>query len=211
MSCSTIFFLQSCTKTKMEINVNGIIFSFIITLLKYFSAHICMFINKKLFQKSTSQKFAQLRDELRELIKVQQKIDQIDEFAQHALIQRKINKINDQIENEIKQNRSAKLTTNSYIKLTYNIVLVVLSILLIWFNKDKPIIDLSSTIDSSTNTTIFYPFDSLMAFPSVSRRNSIGLTVWLFTTNRLLDIVFNKINLSRPVFIKNKINSERYR
>jgi hypothetical protein len=188
----------------MLVNLYGILFSFIITLLKYFSPHICESANKKIFGNVSNANYMKLRDELRNLLKTQQTIDQVDDFAQYALVQRKINKINDQIESEIKQNRTAKLTTSSYIKVTYNAALILSSILFIWFNRDKPIVDLSSLVANPSQNTIFYPFDSLMAFPSIGHQNSVGLTAWLFTTNRLFDIALNRISRRSPVSASNR-------
>lgn len=190
------------------VNNEAIILSILISFLKYFSTSLCKLITSlKIFKRETSE-YKRLFCEIRVLKNELQKVDQVNNFVDYALTQRKINKLQEKLDNEVNLFRKNSMKQAMYIKILYNTMLVLLSIYLIWNNKNKPIIDftilinktslnetLAGTVNSvgSSATTIFYPFDFIFSFPNFSLSNSIGVTIWLFILNRFMDILYNKV------------------
>ena len=87
-----------------------------------------------------------------------------------------------------------------YIKVAYTCVIVLMSIRLIWSNYNQPIIDFSDVVANSIDTQdidIFAPFNFLVSFPAVSRTNCLGVPMWFFILNRVLDIVCNKWTMQK--------------
>jgi hypothetical protein len=188
----------------MIVNTEAIFLSILISLLKYFSTNLCKFLTnlKKLFKSETNE-YKIIYTEILQLKQQQNAIDQVNNFVDYALIQRKINKLQEKLDKEKNSLRTITLKQTMYIKFFYNSLIVILSLYLIWNNKNKPIIDFTSLVQktllnetlstTTTNLTIFYPFDFLFSFPNLNLTNSIGVTIWLFITNRFLDILFNKL------------------
>ena len=75
----------------------------------------------------------------------------------------------------------------------------MLSIRLIWSNYDKPIIDFAGMLPNrGDDSNIFFPLNHFLTFPTTSRVNCVGVTMWLFVLNRLIDIISNKIKNYKP-------------
>ena len=178
-------------------NSEAILLSILITFLKYFSTSLCKLLtNLKLFKSETAE-YKRLNAELKDLKNELRSIDQVGNFVEYALTQRKMNKVQEMLNKEIDAFRKRSLKTTMYIKFAYKALIIILSVYLILNNKNKPIIDFTSLIERNnqnmTIATIFYPFDFLFSFPNFSLTNSIGVTVWLFILSRSMDILLNKI------------------
>lgn len=93
----------------MEINYYAIILSLGILILKRFSTNICKVI-QLFFNKSETHGLKKYYDELSELKKERDDVSMIDSFAQYALIDRKINKIMDQIQIHKNETRTKNLS-----------------------------------------------------------------------------------------------------
>jgi hypothetical protein len=201
------------TLEKMEINVLAIIFSFVINFLKRYSSKVCSFLIDKLYNFTETTEINSLNVEIKALIREKDQFNPIDEFAKYALADRKLNKALDKLQVHKTNIRSVKMKKMFYFNMVYTFIIGVISVALIWKNYDKPIIDFSSIItkDSSaqplvdnlilnnTNTEkifngpiIFYPLNNLLSFPSTHKKNSIGVTAWLFLVNRSIEIFLNK-------------------
>jgi len=191
------------------VNNEAILLSISISLLKYFSSSLCKIITDLRIFKHESADYKRLFSEIKELKKELNKIDQVNDFVNYALTQRKINKIQEKLDNEIKLFRKTSMKRTMYTKFFYNSFLVLLSIYFIWNNKNKPIIDFTmlinkneTLINNSQGATIFYPFDFIFSFPNFSLSNSIGVTIWLFILNRFMDILYNMISfLFKPKIV----------
>ncbi len=81
----------------MEVNYFAIFLSLLLIILKRCSAKICQLI-QVLLNRSESDNLKQLYAELRELTKEREEISMVDQFAQYAIVDRKINKVNDKIQ-----------------------------------------------------------------------------------------------------------------
>ena len=81
--------------------------------------------------------------------------------------------------------------------MAYSFLIVLMSMRLIWSNRDQPVIDFSDVVAPSpdSDVDIFAPFNFFVSFPASNRTNCLGVTMWMFTLNRLLDIVSNKWSL----------------
>ena len=68
----------------------------------------------------------------------------VDQFAKYALVDRKINKLLDEIQTHTNHVRSNRLKSLMYAKSINSVIIVLLSIGLIYNNYEKPVIDFSS-------------------------------------------------------------------
>ena len=202
----------------MEVNVWAIFFSFLINFLRRSSSKVCSFLVDKIYHSADS---AELLTQNVEVITYQREKDSyspIDEFAKYALADRKLNKALDKVAACKTKIRAFKMKKMVFFNVAYTIMIGVMSVSLIWSNYDKPIIDFSNLVETyasrrrdpasiatnlndtlSHNVThdheypiIFYPLNNFLAFPSTHRKNSIGVTVWLFFVNRFIEICINK-------------------
>jgi len=200
----------------MEINVLAIIFSFVINFLKRYSSKVCSFLIDKLYNFTETTEINSLNVEIKALIREKDQFNPIDEFAKYALVDRKLNKALDKLQVHKTNIRSVKMKKMFYFNMVYTFIIGVMSVALIWKNYDKPIIDFSSIITkysttpakvdnvdnlilNNTNTEkiydgpiIFYPLNNFLSFPSTHKKNSIGVTAWLFLVNRSIEIFLNK-------------------
>lgn len=206
----------------MEINAVAIFFSFIINILKRYSSKVCSFLIEKLYNFTETAEINSLNQEIKVLIREKDSFNPIDEFAKYALVDRKLNKALDKLQVQKSKIRSVKMKKMVYFNVIYNFVIGAMSVYLIYKNYDKPIIDFSNLVEtysygqteginqddlnfngtktsstSSSDPIIFYPLHNFLSFPSTHKKNSIGVTVWLFLVNRSIDICLNKFSNNR--------------
>jgi hypothetical protein len=184
----------------MEINYFAVILSFLLNLLKRYSSKICSFLLSK-YNPIETQELRELKSELDKLKEEKITYNPIDQFALYALVDRKINKIVDKIQELKNTNRSARMKYTVYLNVILTVIVVFLSIFLIWSNYNDPIIDLNALFsknkisnEDTAEIDIFYPLNRFFSFPSTHRKNTIGVTAWLFIVNRFIDIVLNKLS-----------------
>ena len=198
----------------MEINIIAIFFSFVLNILKRYSSKFCSFIIERLYSFNETSEINNLNLEIKNLKREKDSYNPIDEFAKYALVDRKLNKSLDKLQIQKNKIRSVKMKKIFYFNVVYTSIIGAMSIYLIYSNYDKPIIDFSNLVEdySSDNkgfnrldfpdymtnksmpsdTLIFYPMHNFLSFPSTHKKNSIGVTAWLFLINRSIDIFINK-------------------
>ena len=212
----------------MQINILAIILSFLINILKRNSSRVCSLLIDKLYNLTETKEINALNEEIRQLKREKDSYNPIDEFAKYALADRKLNKILDKVQSSKTNIRTFKMKKMFYSNIVYNCVIAAFSIALIWDNYDKPIIDFSNltqyshsishsdqndlNLNSSSklddapleklDPILFYPLNNFLSFPSIHKRNSIGVTVWLFFVNRSMEIFLNKFHSSNRVKIE---------
>lgn len=132
----------------------------------------------------------------------------MDQFAKYTLVERKIIPLNDKIQDIKSKIRSDRMKKAMYLKFSFTAIIIILSIILIWNNYEKPIIDFngllrksytnddSSISDNNHQLSMFFPLNRFLSFPCKNQMNSIGVTAWLFIVNRTIDIITNKISSS---------------
>ena len=68
----------------------------------------------------------------------------------------------------------------------------------------------SSRLDDASldshDPILFYPLNNFLSFPSIHKRNSIGVTVWLFFVNRSMEIFLNKFHSGTYIFLRGNLN-----
>lgn len=175
----------------MYINYSAVLFSIGIILLKRFSPKICQFI-QILINRTESTELKNLRIELDKLKLERDSYNMIDEFAKYARVDRKVTKLNEEIQTHTNQSRTGRFKYSMYIKGINSAVIVLLSIAFIWSNYDKPVVEFLT--HSTEELNIFFPFNSFLSFPCKNLTNSLGVTFWLFILNRIIDIAYNKFN-----------------
>jgi hypothetical protein len=186
----------------MEINFIAIISSLLINILKRFTSKLSLILVSYL-NKNEIKEITDLKSEIDKLYKERNSYNQIDEFAKYALVDRKINKLLDKIQTSKNTQRKNKMRQIMYMNIFLTLVILIMSIFLIWSNRNKPIIDFSGLFNFASskqssgeydiiNSNIFYPLNNLFSFPCTNKPNSIGFTIWLVIVNRLFDVIFYK-------------------
>lgn len=176
----------------MEVNVIAILLAFLVNMLKRYSATLSTLVNMLVHRSSSRQQQKQAEEiaaEMREATSERDAHSPIDEFAKYALADRKLSKLGERLKETRARDASARMRTLVYIKAALMALVSFGSIGLIWSFYDQPVIRFSEADDSDD---IFYPLGGLVAFPCTSVANSIGVTLWLVVTNRLIDICANK-------------------
>ncbi|CAF0967825.1 unnamed protein product [Brachionus calyciflorus] len=188
----------------MEINYLAIFLSIVINLLKRYSSNLCSYFLAKFYLTENSE-ISEMKDQLKNMRREKESINPMDEFARFAILDRKINKINDKLKENKMTVNSDRMKKMMYFNVVFTGITLVLSLALIWSNYSKPVIDFSILLKSknSDDISIFFPLNKVLAFPSKYGNNSIGVTVWLLIANRFIDICVNKLN-SISTFNKNE-------
>jgi hypothetical protein len=194
----------------MNINFYTLVLSFCINLLKRLSSKISQRIQAKIYP-FENENLKDLQEKSTAARKERDSYNPVDQFAAYSLANRKLNKFLDKNQEEINKIRSKRMQFMMYFNIIYNLLVILCSIILIWTNYDKPVIDFSgfmNNIYKQTNDTynneldeqpkarLFYPLDWLISFPNTKKTNTVGLTLWILITNRLFDIFLNKIGFN---------------
>ena len=179
----------------MELNYLAIILSLLINLLKRYSSKISNLCVAKFFLQGADE-MTELKAELIKLRRERDSYSPIDEFAKYALVDRKINKLVDKLKESRSGASAQRMKKIMYFNGAIMTIIVLMSIVLIWTNNSKPIVNFDHLENSQDGSSrrIFFPLDSFLAFPSIHFKNSIGVTAWLFILNRSMDIFINKIS-----------------
>jgi hypothetical protein len=194
----------------MEINYIAIISSILINILKRFSSKLSLILVSNL-NKNEVKEISQLKNEINNLYKERDSYNQIDEFANYALVDRKINKLQEKLQAFKNIRRKNKMSKIMYMNISLTLIMIIMSIFLIWSNRNTPIIEFSglfNDVNSIENlkeneNSIFYPLSNLFSFPCTNKSNSVGFTIWLFIVNRLFDIIFHKFGKQDHISNKN--------
>jgi len=105
----------------------------------------------------------------------QSDISMVKEFARYARLQRKINKLNEQLKNNIRENASKNLK----IKLTWNVLLYVFSgilhLVFVYYNYRR-------TVLHELPSDLFSPISWLVRWPS-SQVDTMSFLFWYSITN----------------------------
>ncbi|KAJ8027108.1 Tail-anchored protein insertion receptor WRB [Holothuria leucospilota] len=118
-----------------------------------------------------------LQAELRKLKEEQDRIDIKDEFAKHAKLQRKMNKVTD----ELKSIRNSKFKRHLIIQWGVTIFLHFVHklcyLMVIWSLREKPVIQMKYEWT--------WPIGSILAFPC-GQPGAIGITWWVVASSLVI-------------------------
>ncbi|XP_045133000.1 guided entry of tail-anchored proteins factor 1-like isoform X2 [Portunus trituberculatus] len=131
----------------------------------------------------------QIRQEVLRLKQQLQNISMVDQFANYARIQRKINSLNQQYKAKVSERsigqQRVQLTVNGIIK-----TVVGLSCLwLVWENRSEPVVSLPDTL--------VWPLGPVLSFPSC-QYGQISVVVWLAVVRTVCGRISNLLPSSSP-------------
>ncbi|XP_063866801.1 guided entry of tail-anchored proteins factor 1-like [Scylla paramamosain] len=131
----------------------------------------------------------QIRQEVLRLKQQLQNISMVDQFANYARIQRKINSLNQQYKTKVSERsigqQRVQLTVGGIIK-----TVVGLSCLwLVWENRSEPVVSLPDTL--------VWPLGPLLSFPSC-QYGEISVVVWLAVVRTVCGRISSLLPSSTP-------------
>ncbi|XP_038078716.1 guided entry of tail-anchored proteins factor 1-like [Patiria miniata] len=148
---------------------------FVLHLSRYFIPSIVKQVTKILFQ--DSQVEGSLKIKIKKLGDEQSELNVKEEFPKFARIDRKINKLKDELK-KIRQSKTAKSFTVSWgLTLALNSVQTCCFIFLIWRYRHEPMLIL--------NEEWLWPLSWFIAFPSAVP-GAVGITCWILLCNNIL-------------------------
>ncbi|CAI6351198.1 unnamed protein product [Macrosiphum euphorbiae] len=119
------------------------------------------------------------------LKKEQSKISIVKEFAKHAKLQRKINKLNEQLKNHVIENSSKNLKIKFISKVSLYVFSAILNLLFVYYNYNKTVL-----IELPTNW--FLPLSWLVQWPT-SQVGTMSFVFWYSVTNCVAKMTSNNI------------------
>lgn len=180
----------------MDVNIIAILLVLVVNLLKRYSSKVSSLIMTLTYSQSPEQKKSQdaIIAEIKVATEKRDALNPVDEFAQYALAGRELTKLNEQLKESRAKDTSARMRSLMLVKTMLMLFVWGSSVALIWNFYDTPVIRFREMMDyEGYDMNLFYPFGGLLAFPCTRVANSIGVTLWLVITNRLVDIVVNKL------------------
>ncbi|XP_071819243.1 guided entry of tail-anchored proteins factor 1-like isoform X2 [Apostichopus japonicus] len=118
-----------------------------------------------------------LQTELKVLKAEQDEIDVKEEFAKHAKLQRKINKLTDELNSIRSSNLKLSVTIQWGVKIGLHILHKFCYVLLIWCFKEHPMVYLKEDWT--------WPLGRVLAFPS-GQSGTIGVTWWVIACSLVI-------------------------
>ncbi|XP_022081860.1 tail-anchored protein insertion receptor WRB-like [Acanthaster planci] len=152
---------------------------FFLVVILQLSGHFIPFVVKQvmkvLFQDSEMER--SIKVQMKNLVEEQSKLHVKEEFPKFARIDRKINKLRDELK-KIRQSKTAKSFTISWgLTIALNSLQTVCLVSLIWMYRYEPLLVL--------NEDWFWPLSWFIAFPS-GVPGAIGITCWILICNNVL-------------------------
>ncbi|XP_062341258.1 guided entry of tail-anchored proteins factor 1-like isoform X1 [Osmerus eperlanus] len=143
-------------------------------MLPSISSHL-----SRVFQKNAEQE-VEMRAKIQDMKKELSSISMMDDFARYARLERKINKMTDQLTTFVKSRTAQQAKTKGVVNVLYYLLQAVLMISLIWHYCADPVTVLPSKWIS--------PLERMVAFPS-GVAGGVGVTCWLVVCNKVVAIV----------------------
>ncbi|KAG8450201.1 hypothetical protein GDO86_002731 [Hymenochirus boettgeri] len=138
----------------------------------------------RLLQKDAAQEYS-MRSEIQSMRQELSTISMMDEFAKYARLERKINKLTDQLKTHVKS-RTAQLSKIKWVvSIVFYVSQAALMISLIWKYYLEPV-----TVLPSKWIT---PLERLVAFPT-GIAGGVGITCWLVVCNKVVAILLYPIS-----------------
>ena len=117
-----------------------------------------------------NEKELQLRKDLKQLEEEIKTINMVDQFAQYAKLERKINKAKDELAKYKKSKSEVFLKLKLGTNIIFHIVQLICMLFIIWNYRSEPLISLPSGW--------VWPVGRILAFPT-GISGAIGVTAWL--------------------------------
>uniref|UniRef100_A0A2H8U051 Guided entry of tail-anchored proteins factor 1 n=1 Tax=Melanaphis sacchari TaxID=742174 RepID=A0A2H8U051_9HEMI len=163
--------------------MNLLVWSIIVSFYNMFSIKfIPKFI---LWIMNINKEHKKLVDEISVLKKEQSTISIVKEFAKHTKLQRRINKLKEELKIHIKENSSKNLKIKFICKVSLYAFSVILNLLFVYYNYHK-------TVLRELPTNWFLPLSWLVRWPS-SQVGTMSFVFWYSITNCVAKVTTNNI------------------
>ncbi|CAL1571941.1 unnamed protein product [Knipowitschia caucasica] len=156
---------------------------FVCNLMKALLPSISSILSKML-QKDADQE-SEMRAEIQNLKREQFSISMMDEFARYARLERKINKLTDQLKTHVKSRTGHQAKMKWFVNIVFYIVQGALMISLIWKYYSDPVTVVPSRWIA--------PVERLVAFPT-GVAGGVGITCWLVVCNKVVSLGLNAVS-----------------
>ncbi|XP_051534547.1 guided entry of tail-anchored proteins factor 1 [Myxocyprinus asiaticus] len=156
---------------------------FLCNLVKSFLPAISSFLSK-IFQKDADQEM-EMRTEIQNMRMELSTISMMDEFARYARLERKINKMTDQLKTLVKSRTAQQSKMKWTVKIVFYILQAALMISIILKYYAEPVTVVPSKWIA--------PLEKLVAFPS-GVAGGVGITCWLVVCNKVVAIGLHAVS-----------------
>ncbi|XP_059389480.1 guided entry of tail-anchored proteins factor 1-like [Carassius carassius] len=158
---------------------------FLVNLVKTLLPSISSFLSK-IFQKDADQEM-EMRTEIQNMKMEMSTVSMMDEFARYARLERKINKMTDQLKTLVKSRTSQQAKMKWIVNIVFYILQAALMISLILKYYADPVTVVPSKWIA--------PLERLVAFPS-GIAGGVGITCWLVVCNKVVAIILHAVSYS---------------
>ncbi|XP_026814153.1 tail-anchored protein insertion receptor WRB-like [Rhopalosiphum maidis] len=163
--------------------MNLLVWSIIISFYNMFSIK---FIPKfVLWLMNMNKEHKKLVNEISVLKNEQSQISIVKEFAKHTKLQRRINKLNEELKTHIRENSSKNLKIKFMCKVSLYAFSVILNLLFVYYNYHK-------TVLRELPTNWFIPLSWLVRWPS-SQVGTMSFVFWYSITNCVAKVTTNNL------------------
>ncbi|XP_034189975.2 guided entry of tail-anchored proteins factor 1-like [Osmia lignaria lignaria] len=148
--------------------MNLLIISTVSCVLEYVIPALIKYITSRFY--TMNKQDIELRNELINLKQEMTGISIVDEFSKYAKLQRRYNKLESTVKEQVNERLSSRKKVQMYLTYGFRLLNGLFMIILLYQHKNKPVI----TLPKGT----LWPIQSLLSWPSY-QEDSISLFMWL--------------------------------
>ncbi|XP_015605004.1 tail-anchored protein insertion receptor WRB-like [Cephus cinctus] len=145
--------------------------------LDYIAPIIIKFILFRLYSGSKCDRI--LRDDLLNVRQEMSGISMVDEFSKYAKLQRKYNKLETELKDNVNARMSSRMKARLIITYAFSIFNALVTLFLLYLYRSEPVVILPKGI--------LWPFQSILSWPC-SQDNAISLTIWIMISRLVVSI-----------------------
>ncbi|KAM9811716.1 guided entry of tail-anchored proteins factor 1 [Syngnathus typhle] len=150
---------------------------FLCNLMKILLPNISSFLSRMVQKDAEQENY--MRVEIQAMKKEQSSISMMDEFARHARLERKINKMTDKLKTHVQSRTAQQAKMKWVVNIVFYLLQAALMISLIWQYYSDPVTVLPSKWIA--------PVERLVAFPT-GVAGGVGITCWLVVCNKVVTL-----------------------
>ncbi|XP_062510473.1 guided entry of tail-anchored proteins factor 1-like [Corticium candelabrum] len=175
-----ILFILLCTKLLRK-------------LLEKASKHLVSLVVRK------TSETTRLRRDVEELKKKLADVSAQDEFAYHARLQRKLNKVTEDFKTSTSNDQTFAWKTRLVMKGTIMVSMFLTHVAVVWW--------FWTDIVLSVPANFLYPMDGLLAYP-VGKSGDVGAPAWVLLSSHALEFTFCLLNHSRQQLSTSQVKTK---
>ncbi|KAL0973280.1 hypothetical protein UPYG_G00201370 [Umbra pygmaea] len=156
---------------------------FLCNLFKTLLPSVFSFLSKVLQKDGEDER--KMRAEIQEMKKEHNSVSMMDEFARYARLERKINKMTDQLKTHVKSRSAQTAKMKWVVNIVFYILQAALMISMIWKYYADPVTVIPNKWIA--------PLEWMVAFPS-GVAGGVGITCWLVVCNKVVSIGLNSVS-----------------